>query len=103
MTECDYEFTKLDQVSFFSTNSLKLLCDKNGVCLNHVTISDNVCKFCISKNEADKNGSITKQLLYEIEKDLYSENAYIKYTSKYIILKNTIQNCLLIQKLIDLS
>lgn len=103
VTECDYEFTKLGQVSFFCTNSLKLLCDKNGVYLNKVTISDNgnICSYFIEK-ECNFSNSIIEKLLHEIEKELYNERTYFKYTSKCIILKNTIQNYILIQKLIDL-
>jgi hypothetical protein len=101
VTEFDYNFIKLEQVSFFCTNSLKLLCDKNGVYLNKVNIDGDNFIYLIEKEYKHAN-SIIEQLLQELENELYSENTYFKYTSKYIILKNIIQNYILLQKLITL-
>lgn len=103
VTEFEYNLSHIlrkGQVSFFCTNSLKLLCDKNGVFLKRVNIDDNNCSYLIDKKYNSAN-SIIEQLLHEIEKKLYSESTYFTYTAKYIIFKNAIQNYILLQKIVD--
>jgi hypothetical protein len=103
VTECNYDLLdllKLGQVSFFSTNSLKYLCDKNNVCLDNIITQDNTCIYYITKQTSKSlNETIIERLLYEIESELYSERTYYNYTAKYIILKNTLQNYILLQNI----
>jgi hypothetical protein len=103
VTECNYDLLdllELGQVSFFSTNSLKYLCDKNNVCLDNIITRDDTCIYYITKQPSKSlNETIIERLLHEIESELYSECTYFKYTAKYIILKNTVQNYILLQNI----
>lgn len=82
------------QISFFSTNSMKLLCDKCGLYLNKVFETSEGMFYEISTTETQKT-NVIDTLVNEMEKGLYSKHTYNRYMYRYMIYKNTLHNLIL--------
>jgi len=90
-----------EHLSFFNTNSMKILCERNGLVLNNVdehSIHGTSYIFNISKNyEVQSN---TKEVLEsECNKGLYSLDTYKQYRLKCLKYKNDFNSKILAYKL----
>lgn len=87
-----------EHLSFFNTNSMKLLVEKNGLFLNNVQedpIHGISYIFEITK-KLSKNSNVVETLFNEMEAGLYDKSTYINYPLKCLKYKNQFHN-----KLID--
>ena len=89
--------------SYFSTNSLKMLCENNGLSLVDVSADK---EFVYAAETAPQNAinivikpSVVHMLVKELDADLYSEDTYIRLQLESKLYMNTLQNILLYFKL----
>ena len=90
-----------EHLSFFNTNSMKILCEKNGLILNNVNetpIHGISYIFEITKT-LSQNSNVVETLLKEKESGLYDKLTYINYPLKCIKYKNNLHNKLIDYKL----
>lgn len=90
-----------EHLSFFNTNSMKILCEKNNLILNNVTQEDihgTSYIFEITKN-VYKMSNVVEILLKEIESEVYDKLTYTNYPLKCLKYKNELHNKLIDYKL----
>ena len=90
-----------EHLSFFNTNSMKLLVEKNGLFLNNVQedpIHGISYIFEITK-KLSKNSNVLETLFNEMEVGLYDKSTYINYPLKCLKYKNQFHNKLIEYKL----
>lgn len=90
-----------EHLSFFNTNSMNRLCQKNGLVLNNVmedSIHGTSYIFEITK-KISKNSNVVEILLQEIESGLYDYLTYKNYPLKCLKYKNELHNKLIDYKL----
>lgn len=78
-----------EHLSFFSTKSMKTLCQKNGLYLVYVRkvdIHGGSYVFTIMKSDKQKNDSVEENLLIEEKAGRYSIDTYIEYSSNIVKL-----------------
>lgn len=90
-----------EHLSFFNTNSMKLLCESNGLVLNNVTkVPIHGTSYLFQIQGTQSNESNTSAILYEEMIDgLYDRNTYDKYYYNCLKYKNEFSNMLLDHKL----
>lgn len=91
-----------EHLNFFNTNSMKILCEKNGLFLNNVmyhTIHGISYIFEITK-KLSKNSNVVEKLFNEMESGLYNKSTYINYKLKCLKYKNDLHNKLIDYKLL---
>lgn len=84
-------------VSFFSTNSMKTLCDTEGMVINQIEKFDNHSIYHIGF-KGDTIGSsndVISNLYTDIENELYNDKSYIMFNLKGLFLRSNIQKRLL--------
>jgi nucleoside-diphosphate-sugar epimerase/2-polyprenyl-3-methyl-5-hydroxy-6-metoxy-1,4-benzoquinol methylase len=90
-----------EHLSFFNTNSMKLLCQKNGLILNNV-MEDSIHGisyiFEITKT-LSKNSNVVDTLLNEMDQGFYDKSTYTNYPLYCIKYKNQLHNKLIDYKL----
>lgn len=90
-----------EHVSFFNTNSMKFLVEKNGLILNNVKedpIHGISYIFEITK-KLSKNSNVGETLLNELASGLYDKSTYINYPLRCLKYKNELHNKLINYKL----
>lgn len=91
-----------EHISFFNTNSMKILCYNQNLVLyntSKVDIHGTSYLFEIHKQNNYEYGNTITTLYEEIDKELYNINTYIEYPLKCNIYKNNFSNILLEYKL----
>lgn len=86
-----------EHVSYFCTNSMKILCDKAGLYLNriqHIDVPGTSYLFEMSLMRTH-DSNVTDALYEEIEKGLYSDETYEKYKMLCLIYKNKYHSTIL--------
>jgi SAM-dependent methyltransferase len=86
-----------EHLSFFNTNSMKFLCDANGLVLNKVALAPihgTSYVFSINLNTMPDN-NVIETLYDEMVRGLYDENTYASYKRKCIMYKNKFHNTIL--------
>jgi len=99
--EYDFDSVYAEHASFFNTNSMKILCEKNGLFLNNVMddpIHGTSYIFEITK-KLSKNSNVVETLFNEMEAGLYDQSTYINYPLKCLKYKNSLHNKLIDYKL----
>lgn len=99
--ENDFDSAYHEHLSFFNTNSMKLLCEKNELFLNNVNkdpIHGTSYIFEITK-KLYKNSNVAEILSKEIESGLYEKSTYLNYSLKCLKYKNNLHNKLIDYKL----
>lgn len=86
-----------NQISFFNINSMKYLCSQNNLIVNNVYKENDNILFEISKMQK-KDTNMIKELLNEIEYEIYDDEIYKKYNYYFTIYKNKFHNILLKHK-----
>lgn len=90
-----------EHLSFFNTNSMKILCEKNGLILNNVkedSIHGTSYIFEITK-KLSKNSNVIEILMQEIQSGIYDKLTYKNYPLKCLKYKNELHNKLIDYKL----
>ena len=98
----EFDSCYAEHLSFFNTNSMKLLCQKNGLILNNVMedpIHGKSYIFEITKT-LSKNSNVVNTLINEIESGLYDKSTYVNYKLKCLKYKNDLHNKLINYKLL---
>jgi hypothetical protein len=90
------------QISYFSTYSMRTLCNNNNLHIHHVSYYGHNAIYKIGFADS-LFSNITDVILNELDHDLYTIETYTKYTIKYIITRNTIRNLLLYYYLMELQ
>jgi hypothetical protein len=83
------------QVSYFTTNSMKVLCENEQLCLNRVTCDDYYNKTFEITLRSTEDTNVVESLVKDLEFDLYSSETYRLYAIEYEIYRNTIHNYIL--------
>lgn len=103
-TSCDdvikdkkYDTISTNIISFFSTNSMKTLCEKVNMVINNIEKLDNCTIYYIGFKSSDIGSSndLIKNLYIDIENELYNDKSYLMFNLKGLLLKNNIQKYLL--------
>lgn len=97
----EFDSCYAEHLSFFNTNSMKLLCQKNGLILNNVmedSIHGRSYIFEITQ-KMFKNSNVIDTLMKEMESGLYDKSTYINYPLKCLKYKNELHNKLIDYKL----
>lgn len=100
-TECVVKDKKFDLinsslVSFFSTNSLKTLCDQEQLSIQTIKNFQNTKSYFINSNNTIGNSNdVIKNLYEDINNDLYSDKLYIMFNLKGLFIQNNIRRKLL--------
>jgi hypothetical protein len=97
-----FDNIKPSQVSYFSTYSMRNLCNKANLYIHNVSnIGDNaIYKIGIMDNIYS---NVTDVIINELDHELYNIETYMKFTIKYLIIRNTIRNLLLYFYLLELN
>jgi nucleoside-diphosphate-sugar epimerase/SAM-dependent methyltransferase len=86
-----------EHLSFFNTNSMKLLCDNNDLCLNRVDLvpihGTSYVFEILHQKTADSN--VVDFLYAELENGLYDTETYKGYNWKCLMYKNAFHNMIL--------
>lgn len=99
--ENEFDTAYSEHLSFFNTNSMKILCEKNGLFLNNVmeeTIHGSSYIFEITKT-LSKNSNVLDTLMKEFCSGLYNKSTYVNYKLKCLKYKNELHNKLIEYKL----
>jgi nucleoside-diphosphate-sugar epimerase/SAM-dependent methyltransferase len=99
--EHDFDTCYAEHLSFFNTNSMKLLCQRNGLILNNVNddpIHGTSYIFEITK-KMSKNSNVIDTLFNEMESGLYDKSTYVNYKLKCLKYKYELHNKLIDYKL----
>ena len=81
-------------LSYFSVNSMKILCQRNDLVLNFITETEQTYLFEIRKeNTTDTN--MIKFMLNDLERNVYSTELYYTFYISVIMHKNNFHNKLL--------
>jgi len=83
------------QLSYFSTNSMKVLCESEELCLNKVTCDDEYNKIFEITSRCTEDCNVIDSLVTDMENDLYSNQTYTRFAIEYEIYRNTIHNYIL--------
>lgn len=97
----EFDSCYAEHASFFNTNSMKLLCEKNGLILNNVMedpIHGTSYIFEITK-KLSEDSNVHQILFNEMESGLYSKSTYTNYPLKCLKYKNELHNKLINYKL----
>ena len=100
--ENDFDSCYAEHLSFFNTNSMKILCEKNNLFLNNVeedAIHGTSYIFEITKT-LSKKSNVVLTLFNEMESGLYDKSTYINYKLKCLKYKNDLHNKLIGLKLL---
>jgi hypothetical protein len=83
------------QVSYFTTNSMKILCENEQLCLNKVDCDEYYNKTFEITLRCTEDTNAIESLVRDLEYDLYSNETYRLYAIEYEIYRNTIHNYIL--------
>jgi hypothetical protein len=93
-----------EHLSFFNTNSMKVICERAKLHLNRVTIEEIhgksfLFEIRLNRGNNSNDSNITERLVEDIEKDLYCDSTYISYNIRCELYKHTFMKKLLKYKL----
>lgn len=92
--------TQNPAISYYNTNCMKQLCQRNELTLLNSYLLDNIYLYEISNNRYDTRASNVADALYdEMMKGVYDDKYYKTYQWNYQLYKNTLQNILIYAKL----
>jgi len=83
------------QVSYFTTNSMKVLCESEELCLNKVTCDDDYEKTFEITSRCTEDTNVIESLVEDMENEYYTRETYQNFAIEYEIYRNTIHNYIL--------
>lgn len=107
VSKAEFDTVYHEHLSFFNTNSMKYICNRNDLSLNNVDNADiqggsyifEVVKYTPTTNEDFQKSNTIEVLYEEMCNGLYSDELYEQYKIKCLMYRNKFHNTILQYKL----